>query len=151
MPVAPNSLLQATPAAKPQAPAANPPAAAVEPRDKGAGFAQVFASQGSKPMAKADDTPSKTTRDKPADANAKPVDSNDKPAASKPAVADSGNPLPAKPPAKSDDSASSDDDKPVDPALAQQPAVDPVVDPALVAAVTPAAAPAPAPVTEIPK
>ena len=138
MPVAPNSLLQATPAAKPQAPAANPPAAAVEPRDKGAGFAQVFASQGSKPVAKADDTPSKTTRDKPADANAKPVDSNDKPAASKPAVADSGNPLPAKPPAKSDDSASSDDDKPVDPALAQQPAVDPVVDPALVAAVTPA-------------
>ncbi len=137
MPVAPNSLLQATPAAKPQAPAANPPAAAVEPRDKGAGFAQVFASQGSKPAAKADDAPAKTTRDKPADANAKQVDSNDKPAASKPAVADSGNPLPAKP-AKSDDSASSDDDKPVDPTLAQQPPADPVVDPALVAAVTPA-------------
>ena len=139
MPVAPNSLLQATPAAKPQAPAANPPAAAVEPRDKGAGFAQVFASQGSKPVAKADDAPSKTTRDKPADANAKQVDSNDKPAASKPAVADSGNPLPAKP-AKSDDSASSDDDKPVDPTLAQHPPADPVVDPALVAAVTPAVA-----------
>ena len=139
MPVAPNSLLQATPAAKPQAPAANPPAAAVEPRDKGAGFAQVFASQGSKSVAKADDAPAKTTRDKPADANTKQVDSNDKPAASKPAVADSGNPLPAKP-AKSDDSASSDDDKPVDPTLAQQPPADPVVDPALVAAVTPAVA-----------
>ena len=138
MPVAPNSLLQAAPAAKPQAPAANPPAAGVEPRDKGAGFAQVFASQGSKPVAKADDAPSKTTRDKPADANAKQVDSNDKPAASKPAVADSGNPLPAKPPAKSDDSASTDDDKPVGPALAQQPPTDPAVDPALVAAVTPA-------------
>ena len=138
MPVAPNSLLQAAPAAKPQAPAANPPAAAVEPRDKGAGFAQVFASQGSKPVAKADDAPSKATRDKPADANAKQVDSNDKPAASKPAVADSGNPLPAKPPAKSDDSASTDDDKPVDPALAQQPPTDPAVDPALVATVTPA-------------
>lgn len=131
MPVAPNSLLQAAPAAKPQAPAANPPAAAVEPRDKGAGFAQVFASQGSKPVAKADDAPSKTARDKPAD-------NSDKPAASKPAVADSGNPLPAKPPAKSDDSASSDDDKPVDSTLAQQPPADPVVDPALVAAVTPA-------------
>ncbi len=139
MPVAPNSLLQATPAAKPQAPAANPPAAAVEPRDKGAGFAQVFASQGAKTVAKADDAPAKTTRDKPADANTKQVDSNDKPAASKPAVADSGNPLPAKP-AKSDDSASSDDDKPVDPTLAQQPPADPVVDPALVAAVTPAVA-----------
>ncbi|WLH88848.1 flagellar hook-length control protein FliK [Pseudomonas sp. FP453] len=138
MPVAPNSLLQAAPAAKPQAPAANPPAAAVEPRDKGAGFAQVFASQGAKPVAKADDAPSKTTRDKPADANAKQVDSNDKPAASKPAVADSGNPLPAKPPAKSDDSASTDDDKPVGPALAQQPPTDPAVDPALVATVTPA-------------
>ena len=138
MPVAPNSLLQAAPAAKPQAPAANPPAAAVEPRDKGAGFAQVFASQGAKPVAKADDAPSKTTREKPADANAKQVDSNDKPAASKPAVADSGNPLPAKPPAKSDDSASSDDDKPVDPTLAQQPPADPVVDPALVAVVAPA-------------
>ncbi|RQO54995.1 flagellar hook-length control protein FliK [Pseudomonas sp. KBW05] len=138
MPVAPNSLLQAAPAAKPQAPAANPPAAAVEPRDKGAGFAQVFASQGSKPVAKADDAPSKTTRDKPADANAKQVDSNDKPAASKPAVADSGNPLPAKAPAKSDDSASTDDAKPVDPTLAQQPPADPVVDPALVAVVAPA-------------
>lgn len=138
MPVAPNSLLQAAPAAKPQAPAANPPAAAVEPRDKGAGFAQVFASQGAKPVAKADDAPSKTTREKPADANAKQVDSNDKPAASKPAVADSGNPLPAKPPAKSDDSASSDDGKPVDPTLAQQPPADPVVDPALVAVVAPA-------------
>ncbi|MGU9855159.1 flagellar hook-length control protein FliK [Pseudomonas sp. LF245] len=140
MPVAPNSLLQATPAAKPQAPAANPPGAAVEPRDKGAGFAQVFASQGSKPVVKADDAPSKTTRDKPADASAKPADNSDKPAASKPAVADSGNPLPAKPPTKSDDSTSTDDDKPVDPALAQQPPVDPVVDPALVAAVTPAVA-----------
>lgn len=152
MPVAPNSLLQAAPAAKPQAPAANPPAAAAEPRDKGAGFAQVFANQGSKPVAKADDTPSKTSRDKPADSSAKPAAGCDKPAASTPAVADSGNPLPANPPAKADDSASkSDDDKPADPSLVQQPVVDPVVDPALVATVAPVAVPVPvAPATVAP-
>ncbi len=147
MPVAPNSLLQAAPAAKPQAPAANQPVAAVDPRDKGPGFAQVFANQGSKPTVKADDTSPKPSRDKPADASAKPAASADKPAVSKPAVADSGNTLPAKP----DDSASKDDDAAVDPALAQQPPADPVVDPALIAAVTPVAVPVPvetpAPVT----
>ncbi|WP_248731265.1 flagellar hook-length control protein FliK [Pseudomonas sp. MWU13-2517] len=143
MPVAPNSLLQAAPAAKPQAPAATLPAAAAAQQDKGPGFAQVFASQGSKPAVKTDDTPTKSTRDKPADTSAKSADNNDKPAASKPAVADSGNPLPANPPAKSDDSASSDDTKPTDPALAQQPPVAPVVDPAVIAAVTPVAVPVP--------
>lgn len=150
MPVAPNSLLQAAPAAKPQAPAANPPAAAAEPRGKGPGFAQVFASQGSKPSAKADDNSAKPARDKPAGAsdkpvagNDKPVANNDKPAAGTPAVADSGKPLPADPPAKPDDSASSDQNPPADPALAQQPAADPVVDPALIVTVTPVAVPVP--------
>src|SRR5450830_749680 len=154
MPVAPNSLLQAAPAAKPQAPAANPPAAAAEPRDKGPGFSQVFASQGSKPSAKADDNSAKPARDKPADASAKPVAgndkpvaNNDKPAAGTPAVADSGKPLPADPPAKPADSASSDQTPPADPALAQQPAADPVVapvvDPALIVTVTPVAVPVP--------
>ena len=137
MPVAPNSLLQAAAAPKPQAPAATPPVAAADPRDKGPGFAQVFANQSPKPTPKPDDSPAKVTRDKPADTSAKP-------AASTPAVADSGNPLPAKP-AKTDDSASSDDDKPADPALAQQPPADPVVDPALAAAVTPVPVPVPTP------
>lgn len=143
MPVAPNSLLQAAPAAKPQAPAATPAVAAADPRDKGPGFAQVFANQTPKPTLKADNTPATATRDKPSDANSKPVANTDKPAASTPAVADSGNTLPAKPPAKPDDSASSDDDKPADPSQAQQPPADPVVDPALVAAVTPVAIPVP--------
>ena len=143
MPVAPNSLLQAAPAAKPQAPAANQPAVAADPRDKGPGFAQVFASQGSKPGVNTDDNSPKSTRDKSADASAKPAASDDKPAASTPAVADSGNPLPANPPAKSDDSASKDDDAPVDPTLVQQPPTDPVVDPAMIAAVTPVAVPVP--------
>ena len=137
MPVAPNSLLQAAPAAKPQASAATPAVAVAAPRDKGPGFAQVFANQGSKPTLTADDGANKVTRDKPSDANAKPVAGHDKPAASKPAVADSGNPLPAKPPAKADDSADSNGDKTTDPSQAQQPAVDPVVDPAVIAAVTP--------------
>ena len=137
MPVAPNSLLQAAPAAKPQAPAATSPVAVATPQDKGPGFAQVFANQSPKPTLKPDDSPAKVTRDKPADTSAKP-------AASTPAVADSGNPLPAKP-AKADDSGSSDDDKPADPAVAQQPAADPVVDPALVAAVTPVPVPVPTP------
>lgn len=143
MSVAPNSLLQAAPAAKPQAPVANPPVAAADPRDKGPGFAQVFASQGSKPTLKTDDSPAKPTRDKPADASAKPAAGTDKPAASTPAVADSGNTLPAKP---SDDSANTDDDAPADPALAQQPPSDPVVDPAMIAAVVPVVVPVPMPV-----
>lgn len=143
MPVAPNSLLQAAPAAKPQAPAVNSPAVAADPRDKGPGFAQVFASQGSKPTVKADDNSAKPTRDKPVDTSAKPAAGNDKPAAATPAVADSGNTLPAKPAASSDDTASKDDAAPVDPALAQQPAVDPVVDPALIATVTPVVVPVP--------
>ena len=151
MPVAPNSLLQAAPAAKPQAPAVNPPAVAADPRDKGPGFAQVFASQGSKPTVKADDNSAKPTRDKPVDASAKPAAGNDKPAAATPAVADSGNTLPAKPAASSDDTAGKDDDAPTDPTLVQQPPADPVVDPALIAAVTPVAVPVPvetpAPVT----
>ena len=146
MPVAPNSLLQAAAAAKPQAPAATPSVAAADPRGKGPGFAQVFANQSPKPTLKSDDAPAKVTRDKPSDAPSKPAAGNDKPAASKPAVADSGNPLPAKPPAKSDDSASNDDDKTADPAVAQQPPVDPVVDPAVVAAVTPVPVPVPVPV-----
>lgn len=144
MPVAPNSLLQAAPAAKPQAPAANPPAAAADPRDKGPGFAQVFANQASKPTAKADDNSPKPTAGKSSDAS-------DKPAASTPAVADSGKPLPATPPAKTDDSASKDDEASTDPTLVQQPPADPVVDPALIATVTPVAVPVPvetpAPVT----
>ncbi|EIK71705.1 flagellar hook-length control protein FliK [Pseudomonas synxantha BG33R] len=141
MPVAPNSLLQAAPAAKPSAPAANPPVVVAAPRDKGAGFAQVFAKQGSKPTLKGDDTASKVTRDKPSDTGAKPAAGSDKPAASKPAVADSGNPLPAKPSAKADDSTGAEGDKPSDSALAQPPAVDPVVDPAVIAAAMPVAVP----------
>ncbi|MGC6372738.1 flagellar hook-length control protein FliK [Pseudomonas sp. K2I15] len=148
MAITPNSLLQAAPAAKPQAPAANPPVAAADPRDKAQGFAQVFARQAPAPAAKPTDTPTKSTRDKPADNSPKPVANNDKPAAGTPSVADNGKTLPATPPAKpdtpdttakTDDPASADD-----PTLAQQPPVDPTVDPALMAAVVPVPVPVPA-------
>ncbi|GAB5336413.1 MAG: flagellar hook-length control protein FliK [Pseudomonas fluorescens] len=145
MPVAQNSLLQAAPAAKPQAPAAAPSVAAADPRDKGPGFAQVFANQAAKPTPKVDVAPAKPMRDKSSDTSTKPVTGNDKPAVSSPAVADSGNTLPAKPAASSDSgsSASNQDDKPSDPSVAQQPPVDPVVDPALMATVVPVVVPAP--------
>ncbi|MEG8235840.1 flagellar hook-length control protein FliK [Pseudomonas orientalis] len=127
MPVAPNSLLQAAPAAKPQAPAATPAAAAADPRDKGPGFAQVFANQGAKPALKTDSASGKSA----------PAAADDTSAASTPALADSGNPLPAKP-SDTDDAA---DDTPADPSLTQQPATDAPVDPALIATVTPVAVP----------
>lgn len=150
MAITSNSLLQAASAAKPQAPAANPPVAAADPRDKAPGFAQVFAKHAPAPAAKPTDTPTKSPRDKPADTSTKPAANNDKPAAGTPAVADNGKTLPATPPAKPDTpdtTAKTDDDAPADdPSLAQQPPVDPAVDPALVAAVVPV----PVPVTPAP-
>lgn len=158
MPVVPNSLLQAAPAAKAKTPAANPLAAAADPRDKAQGFAQVFAKQTPITVAKAQpkptETPAKPPREKPAEASAKPATGSDKPAAGTPAVADSGKGLPDKPAAAADDTADADDSKPddapVDPTQAQQPPVDPVVDPALIATVTPVVVPVPAPATPAP-
>ena len=45
MPVTPNSLLQASPAAKTLAASANTPAVAAEPGDKASSFAEVYANQ----------------------------------------------------------------------------------------------------------
>ena len=136
MPLAPNSLLQAAPAVKPQASPANAQATAADTRAKAPGFAQVFAKESKAPPAKAVDMAPKPSRDKPTDTSAKKDVGNDKPAAGTPAVADSGKTLPATPPAKADAPASSDDDKNTDKDLAQ--AQPPAVDPASVAAVTPA-------------
>ena len=145
MPLAPNSLLQAVPAAKPQATVANPPAVAAQPRDKAPAFAQVFAKQASAPAAKPTDIITKPGRDKSADTNAKPAASTDKPAADAPAVADSGKTLPASPADKPDTSASKGDDAATDSVAVLPPPVDPTVDPALMAAVV-APPPIPAPV-----
>lgn len=140
MPLAPNSLLQAAPAVKPQASPANAQATAADARAKAPGFAQVFAKESKAAPSKAVEMAPKPSRDKPAEASAKKDVGNDKPAAGTPAVADSGKTLPAKPPAKADTAASSDDDKSADKDLAQAqpPAVDPVLDPAVIAAVAPA-------------
>ncbi|MDP2145391.1 MAG: flagellar hook-length control protein FliK, partial [Pseudomonas sp.] len=136
MPLAPNSLLQAAPAVKPQASSANAQATAADTRAKAPGFAQVFAKESKATPAKAADMAPKPSHDKPASTSAKKDVGNDKPAAGAPAVADSGKTLPATPPAKADAAAPGDDDKGADKDLAQTPP--PAVDPASVAAVTPA-------------
>ncbi|MBD8097834.1 flagellar hook-length control protein FliK [Pseudomonas fluorescens] len=135
MPVAPNSLLQAAPAAKPQAPAATLAVAAADPRDKGPGFAQVFANQGAKPTLKTDSAPGKSS----------PATADNPSAASTPAVADSGNSLPAKP----SDTDKAAEDTPADPSQAQLPTSDTPVDPALIATVTPVAVPLPTPASAV--
>ncbi|WJM93030.1 flagellar hook-length control protein FliK [Pseudomonas brenneri] len=150
MPLAPNSLLQAAPAVKPQASSVNAQAVAVDARAKAPGFAQVFTKESSVAPAKATDMAPKPSRDKPADVSAKKEVGNDKPAAGTPAVADSGKTLPASPQVKDDKTASRDDETSTgkDPALAVQPVADPVVDPALIAAVTPAPVAVPAAVVD---
>lgn len=137
MPLAPNSLLQAAPAAKPQAMSANPVVNAAGPQNKAPGFAQVFASESGSSSAKVADTGSKPARDKAGDASAKQNAGNDKGAAARPAVADSGNTLPATA-TKTDTTAQVDksqDDKAgegTDPSAVQDPTLTPV-DPALLA------------------
>lgn len=79
----------------------------------------MFAKESKAAPSKAVEMAPKPSRDKPAEASAKKDVGNDKPAAGTPAVADSGKTLPAKPPAKADAAASSDDDKSADKDLAQ--------------------------------
>src|SRR3546814_564781 len=108
MPVTPNTLLQATVQAKPQA-AVNSPAAAPEFGDKASSFAQVFARQA---PAKSSATPEpsvKPGRDKASDNTVNKDDGNETAAAPEPTVADSGKSLPADKPATADDKAASDD------------------------------------------
>ncbi|MVV51294.1 flagellar hook-length control protein FliK [Pseudomonas sp. PB120] len=139
MPVTPNILLQAAAQAKTQAASANTPAVAAEPGDKASSFAQVYANQAQNKPATVSSAPAKSARDQAPDSAGKKDVSSDKPAATEPAVADSGNSLPAEKPAPSDDQATSDDtssDTPETPVVDAAP-VDPTLDPALMqAAVT---------------
>ncbi|TPG73649.1 flagellar hook-length control protein FliK [Pseudomonas arsenicoxydans] len=142
MPVTPNSLLQASTAAKTLAASANTPAVAAEPGDKASSFAEVYANQAQdKPVAVADKS-AKPATDNASKGTAKKDVSSDKAAAPKPAVADSGNSLPADKPAPAEDATADDvapdttetpvvDTAPIDPSL------DPSLDPALMAAVQP--------------
>jgi flagellar hook-length control protein FliK len=155
MPVTPNSLLQASPAAKTPAASANTPAVAAEPGDKASSFAEVYAKQGQDtPVVVADKSAKPTTDNAPQDA-AKPGASTDTAAVVEPAVADSGNSLPADKPAPTDDTTASDDplltiDTPVADVPPADPTLDPALDPALMQAVQPLVTvpvtPAPAPV-----
>ncbi|WP_213941446.1 flagellar hook-length control protein FliK [Pseudomonas sp. dw_612] len=163
MPVTPNSLLQATAKAKPQAAPANPPAVTADPGDKASSFANVFANQAQKKPAMLADASVKPARDKTPDSPAKKDVSNDKSAAPKPDVADSGNSLPADNPASSstDDKSASDSaadsaadatadnaaDNADTPVAVDAPPVDPTLDPALMQQAVQSVAPAPAPQT----
>ncbi|MBK5511015.1 flagellar hook-length control protein FliK [Pseudomonas sp. TH15] len=143
MPVTPNSLLQAAAKAKPQAASANTPLVAAVPVDKASSFAKVFANQAQNKPAMTTDAPMKSARDKVADTSGKKDVSKDQSAPAKPAVADSGNALPAdKPVAADDKTASSDDatDTTQTPVTDAAP-VDPTLDPALVAVVQPVVTP----------
>ncbi|WP_210643436.1 flagellar hook-length control protein FliK [Pseudomonas sp. Tri1] len=149
MPVTPNSLLQATAQAKPQA-TVNSPAAAPDLGNKASNFAQVFAQQAPVKSSAAPEPAIKPMRDKTSDTPVKKDDGNETAAASEPTVADSGKPLPADKPATADDKTASDnsddsDDTAQTPVAEAAPA-DPTLDPALLPeVVAPVAAPEPAP------
>ncbi|CAB1401521.1 flagellar hook-length control protein FliK [Pseudomonas fluorescens] len=149
MPATPNILIQNAAQAKAQAASAKTPAMAADSGDKASSFAKVFADQGSnKPVASADNSP-KPARDKVADNSGKKDIGKDQSAAAQPAVADSGNDLPADKTAASDDTAANSDasaDTPQTP-VAETTPVDPALDPALVAAAQPLIA---APVVQAP-
>ena len=143
MPATPNILLQSAAQAKAQAASAKTSAMAADAGDKASSFAQVFADQGSNKPAVTADAQLKSARDKVADTSGKKDVSKDQSAPAKPAVADSGNPLPAdKPVAADDKTASSDDtaDTTQTPVTDATP-VDPTLDPALVAVVQPVVTP----------
>lgn len=149
MPATPNILIQNAAQAKAQAASAKTPAMAADSGDKASSFAKVFADQGSnKPVASADNSP-RPARDKVADNSGKKDIGKDQSAAAQPAVADSGNDLPADKTAASDDTAANSDasaDTPQTP-VAETTPVDPALDPALVAAAQPLIA---APVVQAP-
>ncbi|OYQ04300.1 flagellar hook-length control protein FliK [Pseudomonas mandelii] len=142
MPVTPNSLLQAAATAKTQVASANTPAPAAEPGDKASSFADVYADQTqNKPSVVADKSAVPATENASQDPGKTDV-SGEKPAASEPAVADSGNSLPADKPAPTDDTAVIDElpetaETPVADTAPVDPSLDPALDPALMQAVQP--------------
>lgn len=143
MPVTPNSLLQASVQAKPQA-AVNSPAAAPDLGGRASSFAQVFAKQ-APAQATAPEPTVKSARDKAADNTVKKDTGNETPAAPEPTVADSGKPLPANKPASSDDKAASDASADsAETPVADAVPVDPSLDPGLLPEMTVPVATAPA-------
>lgn len=136
MPVTPNILLQAAAQAKTQAVSANTPAVVAEPGDKASSFAQVYANQAQSKPSAVNDGPAKPTRDQAPDSVGKKDLGSDKSAAAEPAVADSGNSLPADKPAPSDEQATRDGGPLAtpEPPVTDAAPVDPTLDPALIQA-----------------
>ena len=131
MPVTPNTLLQATAPAKPQA-AVNPLAAGPEAGNKASSFAQVFAKQAPVKSPTVVEPSVKPGRDKTSDTSVKKDVDSDTAAAPEPVVADSGKPLPADKPAAADDKTAQDDDaEAAEKPVADAAPVDPTLDPAL--------------------
>ncbi|WP_417694195.1 flagellar hook-length control protein FliK [Pseudomonas sp.] len=156
MPVTPNTLLQATPQAKPQA-AVNSPAAAPEFGNKASSFAQVFARQAPSKPSTAPEPSVKQVRDKASDNTVKKDDGNETAAASETTVADSGKSLPADKPSTADDKVASDDgadttETPAAEVASGDPAVDPALLPDMIAPVVATEAePAPVVATTTPQ
>lgn len=139
MPATPNILIQNAAQAKAQAASAKTSAMAADTGAKASSFAKVFADQGSnKPVASADNSP-RSARDKVADNGGKKDIGKDQSAAAQPAVADSGNDLPADKTTAADDTNAGSDDSANTPQTTVTDAapVDPALDPALVAAAQP--------------
>jgi len=152
MPVTPNTLLQATAQAKPQA-AVNPPAAAPDLGNRASSFAQVFAQQAPVKSSSAPEPAMKPVRDKTPDSSVKKDASDEAAAAPEPTVADSGKPLPADKPVKADGTADKDADAdeaetPVADAAPADPAIDPMLPPDMVVPVVQADV-APTPVVDV--
>jgi flagellar hook-length control protein FliK len=149
MPVTPHSLLQAVVTAKTQAASANTPAPASEPGGKASSFADVYAHQAqSKPSVVAD-KPAKPVADSGPKGSGKKDVGSDKPAAPEPAVADSGNSLPADKPAQANDTTTSDDKTDVTATpVADTTPVDPALMPGVLPLVTVPVAPSAPPVAE---
>ncbi len=149
MPVTPHTLLQAVATAKTQAASANTPAPASEPGGKASSFADVYAHQAqSKPSVVAD-KPAKPVADSGPKGSGKKDVSSDKPAAPEPAVADSGNSLPADKPAQANDTTTSDDKTDVTATpVADTTPVDPALMPGVLPLVTVPVAPSAPPVAE---
>jgi len=138
MPVTPNSISQASPAAKTVATSANTPAVAAEPGDKASSFAEVYANQSQgKPAVDADKSATPAT-DTAAQGTANSDVNSDTAAVLELLVADSGNSLPAEKPAPVEDALTSN----VAPVASETPVVDtppidPSLDPALMVVVQP--------------
>ncbi len=156
MPATPNILIQTAAQAKAQAASAKPSVVAAGPGDKASSFAQVFADQGQNKPSVATDNSVKPARDKDTGSVSKKDSGKDQSAAPEPAVADSGNALPADKTSSTatDDAVASDDtsDTSTTPVADTTPVVDPTLDPALMQVAQPVVTPpvVAAPVVETP-